>query len=547
VDAEGRCRYPLLSGRDVTDGARALRLLNESEAKFARSFQSSPAAMSITRLRDGRFLDVNDACCRLWGYTREEFIGKTAVELRLWQRPADRDEFFRLFGATGSVRDLEILVRTRYDERRTVLFSAERAEAAGEPCMVAGIRDETSKREAERVQREMEAQLRQAQKLEALGTLAGGIAHDFNNILSAIIGVTDLVEMDAQFPDAIRGHVGELRGASDRARTLVHQILSFSRREPERRVFDVRGVIDDAVRLLHRGVPPSLVIETRLPAKPVMVNADPNQIHQVLMNLGTNAAHAMRSSSGTIDIALDQLTTDAGLLTTVPMLGPGSYARITVADTGKGMDEETARRIFEPFFTTKQPGEGTGLGLAVVHGILSEHAGALGVDSQLSKGTRMVVHLPLHDGREGKAAEVSRPSTLCGHGERVMVVDDETSVGRTYATLLSRIGYDVTVFDNAPDALARFAEAPDRFDLVLTDVAMPNMTGTELARAILERRPGMPILLCTGYAAGLSREDASYQDIRDVLQKPVTLDALAEAVVRALAGASGPANDGRPR
>jgi two-component system cell cycle sensor histidine kinase/response regulator CckA len=287
------------------------------------------------------------------------------------------------------------------------------------------------------------------------------------------------------------------------------------------------------------------VIESKLPAEPVMVNADPHQIHQVLMNLGTNAAHAMRSSSGTITVVLDQIVTHAGLLTTVPMLGPGSYARITVADTGEGMDQETVRRMFEPFFTTKQPGEGTGLGLAVVHGILSEHDGALGVDSQLGKGTRMVVHLPLQDGREGKETEARRPCVLRGHGERLMVVDDEASVGRTYVTLLSRIGYDVAFFDNAADALARFAEAPDRFDLVLTDLAMPDMTGAELAKAIRERRPGMPVLLCTGYSAGLSREDASRQGIRDVLQKPVPLDMLAEAIAEALVGAKGTANEGR--
>jgi PAS domain S-box-containing protein len=537
LDSEGRCQYLLFSARDITEHTRALKLLEQSEAKFARAFQSSPAAMSISRLRDGRFLDCNDACCKLWGYTREEFLGANAVQLKLWHRPADRDEFFKLFNATGSVRDLEIMIDTRRSARLTVLFSAERVEVQGEACMIASIYDVTAKREAEQIQRQVDAQLRQSQKLEALGTLTGGIAHDFNNILSAMVGVTDLVEMDVESPDKLRAHIKELRSANERARNLVRQILSFSRRhEPERQAFDVRDVVDDALNLLGRSLPASLRLERRMPVEPLLVCADPHQIHQVLMNLGTNAAHAMRSKSGAMTVVVDKVVTGEVMLTTVPRLEPGSYARITVEDAGDGMDPETVHRIFEPFFTTKRPGEGTGLGLAVVHGIVSEHEGALGVDSRLGEGTRMVVYLPLYEGRPSTPPAATQQPLPRGHHERVMVVDDEAPVVQACSGILTHIGYHVTVFKKAPEALARFTEAPGEFDLVITDLTMPDMTGTQLAEAILARRPDIPILLTTGYSAGLTREDARGLGIVGVLQKPFSLESLAVAVRSALDG-----------
>jgi two-component system, cell cycle sensor histidine kinase and response regulator CckA len=544
-DSDGGCRYVLFSSRDVTEHARAQDLLQQSEAKFARAFQSSPAAMSISRLRDGRFLDVNDACCKLWGYTREEFLGANAVQLKLWHRPADRDEFFKLFNATGSVRELEITIDTRRNAPLTVLFSAERVEVQGEACMIASIYDVTAKREAEQIQRHVEAQLRQSQKLEALGTLTGGIAHDFNNILSVIVGVTDLVEIDVESPDKVRAHLKELRSANDRARNLVRQILSFSRRHAsERQVFDVREVVDDALNLLGRGLTSSLRIERTMPTEPVVVRADPHQIHQVLMNLGTNAAHAMRSKPGSMKIVLDKVVTGEVMLTTVPRLEPGSYARITVEDTGHGMDPETVHRIFEPFFTTKKPGEGTGLGLAVVHGIVSEHEGALGVDSRLGEGTRMVVYLPLHEGRPSKPVPAKPRPVPQGHHERIMFVDDEAPVALACAGMLTHIGYDVTVFEKASNALARFTEAPGDFDLVITDLTMPDMTGTELAQGILARRPNMPILLTTGYSAGLTRAGALSQGIAGVLQKPFAIESLAVAVRSALDGTDVSKDDG---
>ena len=491
--------------------------------------------MSISRLSDGQFLDVNEACCKLWGYTREEFLGRDAAQLQLWYRPADREQFFKMFLATGSVRDFEIVIRTRRDAQRIVLFSAERVEVGKEQCMVASIYDVSVTREAERIQRQVEGQLRQAQKIEALGTLAGGIAHDFNNILTAMFAVTDLVEIDIESPDLIREHVNELRIASNRAQLQVRQILTFSRRhEPERQTFDVRGVVKDALNMLRRGLPSSLEIVLQVPDDPVLVHADPNQIHQILMNLGTNAAHAMRSTLGTMTITVDKVFADDARIMSVSSLEPGWYARFVVEDKGEGMDEQTVARLFEPFFTTKKPGEGTGLGLAVVHGIIREHDGALDVASRCQEGTRISIYLPLNGGQAGGDTESKSCSIPCGHGERILFVDDEQAVGQACGSLLTRDGYQVAVFNSPVDALARFSGSPSEFDLVITDLTMPRMNGEQFAQAVLALRPNIPLLIITGYSASLTRQSVRSLGAFDLLQKPITRQSLTTAVRRAL-------------
>lgn len=539
LDGEGCCQYIVCSTSESMDRLRALMMLDQSEEKFARAFRSTPAPMSISRLSDGRFIDVNDACCKLWGYARDEFIGHTASQMNLWHDPADRQRFFEKFHASGSVRDLEIIIRTRQDAHRIVLFSAERVEVAGEPCMVASIHDVTATREAERVQRQVETQLRQAQKLEALGTLAGGIAHDFNNILTVIVAVTELVGMDCESPNRIRGHVAELTAASDRARALVGQILTFSRhRDQERNAVDLRDIVVDAFHLLLRGLPPNLSIETRVDDHPVVVRADANQLHQVLMNLGTNAAHAMRSRTGPLTVTVDKLQIEEPRTLTVSRLEPGWYARIVVEDEGEGMDEKTIAHAFEPFYTTKMPGEGTGLGLAVVHGIVREHNGGLDIVSSRGEGTRVSVYLPLHEGTTDARTTPERAAATEGQGQHVLFVDDERAVGMVCASLLTRNGYKVTVFQSPVDALARFSQRPEEFDLVVTDLSMPFMTGDQLVRALLALRPTIPVLMITGFSAGLTRHKVREMGVVDLLQKPIAGQTLMEAVRRALSAAS---------
>ncbi len=507
----------------------------ESEAMFARAFQLSPAALSISRLSDDRFLEVNEACCKLFEYQRAEFIGRNAVELQLWHRATDREAFFEQFHATGSVRDLEIIIQTRRGARLTVLFNAEQVLVGAEPCMIASIYDITSKRHAERLQRQTEAQLRQMQKLEALGTLAGGIAHDFNNILTVVGAVTELLAMDLGSPETMRSHLGELRSATHRAKELVKQVLTFSRRhKQDRQVLDLRAVIEDAVTMLRRTLPSNIEIKTLLEDEPILVLASSDQLNQVLMNLGTNGAQAMGSNSGVLTIELKRVLAEPGMLKSSASVGQVWCASLSVHDEGIGMDEETLLRIFEPFYTTKKLGEGTGLGLAVVHGIVREHDGTIEVRSRPGEGTRMVVNLPLHDGKTTPTAVRVAGVVARGNGEHILFVDDEDAVGRACAGLLARIGYRVTVFDNAVDALARFTEDPYEFELVITDLTMPKMTGDKLARAILELRPKIPIIMITGYSAGLTQQQVRNLGVLDLIQKPLTLEVLAETLHRAL-------------
>ena len=540
-DTEGRCQYVLYSSRNTTDSVRVLGMLHQSEEKFSRAFQSTPAPMSIARLSDGRFLDVNEACCKLWGYSREEFLGRDARQMQLWHNPADREQFFKMFRGTGSVRDFEIVIRTRRDARRTVLFSAERVEVGGEQCMVASIYDISATREAERVQQQAEHQLRQTQKLEALGTLAGGIAHDFNNILTTIVAVTDLVEMDVHAPDMIAGHVNELRVSCRRAQALVRQILTFGRRhEQERKALDLRDIVADSLNLLCRALPSSVNIECEVHDGLVLVNADPNQIQQIMMNLGTNAAHAMRLKAGVLKVSVERTYVSDAQSMTVSSVEPGWYARIMVEDSGEGMDEATVAHLFEPFFTTKKLGEGTGLGLAVVHGIVREHDGALEVASRRGDGTRISVYLPLFEGASNEAKESSYSVTPGARGERVLFVDDEKAVGQACSNLLKRAGYNVTVFDSPVNALDHFSNASGDFDLVITDLAMPQMNGDQFAQAVLALRPDIPILMITGYSAGLTRQNVRGLGAFDLLQKPITRQSLTTAVRRALDSANNP-------
>jgi CheY-like chemotaxis protein len=266
----------------------------------------------------------------------------------------------------------------------------------------------------------------------------------------------------------------------------------------------------------------------------VLVYADPNQIHQVLMNLGTNAAHAMHAKVGTIKVSIDKTLVSEARALTVSKLEPGWYARVTVEDCGEGMDDSTVVRVFEPFFTTKQVGEGTGLGLAVVHGIVRDHEGAIDVLSRCGEGTRISVYLPIYAGEICREPDSDIEPIPFGRGERVLFVDDEPTVGKTCGSLLRGIGYAVTVFDCPDTALARFAKSASAFDLVITDLTMPRMNGDQFAQAIHVLRPNIPILIITGYSAGLTRRNIRSLGAFDLLQKPITRRALATAVRQAL-------------
>jgi signal transduction histidine kinase len=382
--------------------------------------------------------------------------------------------------------------------------------------------------------RNLEEQLRQAQKMEAIGTLAGGIAHDFNNILSAIVGYTQLAELILKENPKVREYLGAVLQATRRATDLVRQILTFSRQQPqERRPIQLWPVVAESLKLLRSTIPSTIEFDTSLATDAPTVLADATQIHQILMNLGTNAWHAMKDSTGQLKVRLEQCVVDEAHAATQSQLNPGLYTRISVSDTGCGMDQATLGRIFEPFFTTKPPGEGTGLGLAVVHGIMKDHDGAVMVYSHPGEGTTFHLYFPAHAG-EATVAAVEQGPTPRGHGERVLFVDDEELLVQLGQETLAALGYEVEVSTQPAAALAMVRGDPQRFALVLTDQTMPGMTGLFLASQLLQIRPELPIVLMTGYSAPLTAAQVEAAGIRHLLLKPTTIQSLGTTVHAAL-------------
>ncbi len=371
--------------------------------------------------------------------------------------------------------------------------------------------------------KQLEQRLAQAQRLEALGTLAGGIAHDFNNILAAVVGHAELALMESGLQGRTRTHLDRILEASLRAGDVVRQILAFSRHSTaERRPVRVTAVVREALALLRASIPSTVEIRTRPDEDCGTVYADPTEIHQVLMNLCTNAQYALRDTGGVLEVTLD---CPDGL---APDLGP--VVRLTVRDTGPGIAEDVLQRVFEPYFTTKPVGEGSGLGLAVVHGIVTELGGRISVTSRPGQGTAFEVLLPRTAGPEGR----DRGREPVGGTERILLVDDEPQVLEVERSLLESLGYRVTAVDRCTAALELFRAAPDGFDLVLTDQTVPEMTGLELAREVLKIRPGQPVLLCTGHSDRVDEERVRAAGIRALLMKPFGTRVLAETVRAAL-------------
>ena len=382
---------------------------------------------------------------------------------------------------------------------------------------------------AERQQ--LEEQLRQSQKMEAIGQLAGGIAHDFNNILAAISGNTELALEDTASDHPAREFLEEIRNSSARAKRLVQQILAFSRRQPlDRRVISLEPIIEESTDLLRASLPASVGLDMEVDAGVPPVLADATQMHQVLVNLCTNAWHALEGQSGRIVVRLKSVALTADSVKPLVGLRPGNFVYLSVSDTGIGMDAATRARIFEPFFTTKEPGKGTGLGLSVVHGIVQGHDGAIVVRSQPGEGTVFEIYFPAATAIEETAAAPA--PALRGQGQHILFLDDEAPLVTLAQRLLERRGYRFTGFTRASEALRAFAEKPDEFQLVITDLSMPGASGLHFASDILKLRPDVPVVLCSGHVTEELREHARRAGIREVLYKPNTVDEFGETIHR---------------
>lgn len=643
---------------DITDRGWAEEALRQSEEKFRLAFHTSPDAINLNRLSDGMYIDINEGFTKLTGYTREDAIGKTSLELNVWNDPEDRDSLVQLLMADGKAENLEarfkrkngqvgfglmsaslitinqekiILSITRdiTDRRQAgeilretemkyrelaeslpqvifevdlkgdltyinrnayalfgyspeevekgfnilqVIVPEDRDRVAGDiirnieghklgrqeytavrkdgtrfPVGVhansfqrgqntTGVRgiliDLTESKRAEKEKKKLELQLQQAQKMEAIGALAGGIAHDFNNILSAIIGYTELAMLNENSKHCT-GELNEALKAANRAKDLVKQILAFSRQTDEDlKPVMVGMVANEAEKFLRATIPTTIEIKTRIKENSGAVLANSVELHQIIMNLCTNAAHAIGDQTGILEIEVHDVEIDLAQKNDFIDLEIGPYVRISVKDTGHGIDPEVRKRIFDPYFTTKEKGVGTGLGLAVVHGIVKKYGGAINVESKLGEGTNFHIHFPRVSITSPIKAE--QPKKIIGGSERILFVDDEKMLVEIGQLALQRLGYNVVSRTSPIEALELFKAKPDHFDLMITDQTMPGMTGSALAKEIMRIRPELPIIICTGYSQTIDPNRAADMGIKGFVMKPIIINDLAAAVRRAL-------------
>lgn len=393
-------------------------------------------------------------------------------------------------------------------------------------------RELDERRRIEKENAQILAQLQKSQKMEAIGTLAGGIAHDFNNILSAVIGFTEISLFESDNASNMSKNLTQILNAALRAKKLVQQILTFSHQATEKKKpVNVKRIIKEGLSLIRASLPSSIDIRHHLNSDGY-VFADPTQIHQVIMNLCTNSGHAMRHSGGQLTIRLQDLTIDSEMAMGFHGLSPGNYIQLCVEDTGHGVPPHILNRIFDPFFTTKQRGEGTGMGLSVVHGIIQSCHGSISVESTPGHSTQFIVLLPAFDKEHVLVSLKDQP--IARGSERILFVDDEPSQAELAIHRLGKLGYNVVALTDSEEALNLFAVNPNKYDLVITDLTMPKMTGKMLAQELLKVRPDLPIILCSGYSESFSEDLASETAIKCYLMKPIVLGEMAKAIRRVL-------------
>ncbi len=526
---------------------QAMQALKESEERF-RDLCLMSADWFWEQDAELRFTAMSAGLPEVTRIDRSRTIG-----LRRWELPfVERDEALwaahrQALERHEPIVDFVYTVLDDTGQRRWFMINGRPLfDAGGRFIGYRGVgRDITERRRAEAARQALEAQLREAQKMEAIGTLAGGIAHDFNNILGAVLGHASLAREELPAGHPVLGHLDQIARSGARARSLVRQILSFSRRgSGERRDLPLQPLLDETLAMLRATLPASVQLQARPCGEALHVHADPTQLQQVLMNLCTNAWQALQGRPGRVELGLQPLHVSGDTAAGRPAgLAPGDYAHLWVADTGTGMDAATRARIFEPFFTTKPEGQGTGLSLSMVHGIVAAHSGCVTVDTAPGCGSTFHVYLPLvASGAEaggGDAAPAAPPPP--GHGEHVLYVDDDEVMLLLVEQLLGRLGYRVRGFVDAGEALAALRDPALVVDLVVTDYNMPRLSGLDVARGVAEARPGLPVVISSGRVSEELRRAVGVGNVRGVVQKEQTIEQLGGVVARVLAASRPPA------
>ncbi|MGZ4887064.1 MAG: PAS domain-containing protein [Candidatus Aminicenantales bacterium] len=512
------------AARDITER----KAVEEERLRLAMAIDQVAEGVSIVDL-EGRIMYANPAFAEHHGLPREGVAGWPLPDVLLIDA-RDRETLLSLRDAIrsgtawnwhvtqrmpdGILREIDLSVSPRQDESGQLIGS------------IAVDRDVTQ-------ETKLEKRVRERQKMEALGTLAGGIAHDFNNVLLPILINTELMLNQETKDSPAARRLSQVLEAARRGKDMVRQIIAFSQqKEQERKPIAISPIINESMKFLRISLPKNIELHEKIEARSAMAVADPTQIHQVLVNLGSNAAHAMREKGGVLEIGLTTVSLDDKSASRFIGLKPGPYLCLTVRDTGHGMTPDVIERVFEPFFTTKKQGEGSGMGLAVVHGIVKGHGGAISLSSELGKGTEFAVYLPRVTGIRQAEKETTAPYPT--GTERILFVDDEVMQVRAMSKLLEHLGYRAVGLTDPRQALEVFRRHPRAFDVLITDQTMPNMSGIELACEILKTRPDLPVIVCTGYSETLGEKEALAMGIKDFMMKPFSVREIAEAIRRVL-------------
>ena len=509
---------------EIEERIKAEAALRESEEKYRELIENiNEVIYSVDE--KGVINYISPVVTAIFGYETKEIMGRHFSAFFPEEEQERIAKDFKKI-ASGKLMTNEYRVLTQSGDIRWVRFSNRLVHKGDLLIGLSGVITDITK------SKQLEVQLQQAQKMEAIGTLAGGIAHDFNNILSPIMMYSEMAMMRLPPDSPVQHNLKGIIKAGERARDMVTQILTFSRKEEGVRAeIKIIPILKEALKLLRSSIPTTIDIQQNLEVESDTVLADPTQIHQIMLNLGTNAAHAMREKGGILAVSLVQEDLDSEAAARYSDLNPGSYIKLIMSDTGHGIDDETMQRIFEPYFTTKGPGEGTGMGLALIHGIVKSYGGDITVESEPGKGTTFNVYLPRI---EADVSPVEKPPVKLPKGtERILFVDDEKVAADIIKSLLESLGYNVTARTSSIEALEAFKNDPDGFDLVITDQTMPNMTGKDLANELMSIRTDIPIILCTGFSEQIDEIKAKEMGI-SFLMKPIVLSQIANMIREAL-------------
>jgi len=508
---------------DVSELRAVEQALRRSEEKYRTLFEEAINGIVLADARTGIVLDCNRAALAILERSKDQVVGKPWQPLSPRQSRDDGTASeLQLNPGPPLDKMIETKVITPSGANKEIALKASRVLVEGRELVQCIFRDVTEAKK-------LESRLQQARKMEAIGTLAGGIAHDFNNVLAAIIGYAELVDLDLPASSKVKPFLQRILRAAQRAKDLVAQILAFSRQEGEElRPVQAAPIVSEALKLMRASLPTTIEIRQSITTGPTVVLANPTQIHQVVMNLCTNAAHAMGKDGGTLEVCLERVDFEEESALPCHDLTPGPFVVLCVRDTGHGMSPDILERIFDPYFTTKGKGLGTGLGLSVVHGIVKRHSGAVTVESEVGKGSTFRVFLP---GMDLETQEDAGEASVAPLGsERILFVDDEPAITEVGAAMLRRQGYDVVTSTDSVRALELFRKDPRAFDLVITDMTMPQLTGDRLAEELMKIRPGIPVILCTGYNESVSPHRIDSMGIRRLIHKPIGFQQLTQAV-----------------